>query len=142
MKLEDIQLFLPFLAPALGLLFTTIVFLKKFVKNKKLKKVLEKAEEITKEIIPCIMEAEKFVNYTGEEKKNFVMTKLNQFAIVNNIKFNEEETSNKIEQLVSLTKEVNVNNTSNYINNVQIQEEIKKDSIEQQIQNIIAGLAR
>lgn len=142
MKLEDIQLFLPFLAPALGLLCTTIVFLKKFVKNKKLKKVLEKAEEITKEIIPCIMEAEKFVNYTGEEKKNFVMTKLNQFAIINNIKFNEEETSNKIEQLVSLTKEVNVNNTSNYINNVQIQDEIKKDSIEQQIQNIIAGLAR
>ena len=142
MKLEDIQLFLPFLAPALGLLCTTIVFLKKFVKNKKLKKVLEKAEEITKEIIPCIMEAEKFVNYTGEEKKNFVMTKLNQLAIINNIKFNEEEISNKIEQLVSLTKEVNVNNTSNYINNVQIQEEIKKDSIEQQIQNIIAGLAR
>ena len=142
MKLEDIQLFLPFLAPALGLLCTTIVFLKKFVKNKKLKKVLEKAEEITKEIIPCIMEAEKFVNYTGEEKKNFVMTKLNQLAIINNIKLNEEEISNKIEQLVSLTKEVNVNNTSNYINNVQIQEEIKKDSIEQQIQNIIAGLAR
>lgn len=142
MKLEDIQLFLPFLAPALGLLCTTIVFLKKFVKNKRLKKVLEKAEKLTKEIIPCIMEAEKFVNYTGEEKKNFVMTKLNQFAIINNIKFNEEETSNKIEQLVSLTKEVNVNNNSNYINNVKIQEEIKKDSIEQQIQNIIAGLAR
>ena len=142
MSFEDIKLFFPFLAPTLGLLCTTIVFLKKFVKNKKLKKVLEKAEKLTKEIIPCIMQAEKFINYTGEEKKNFVMTKLNQFAISNNIKFNEEETSSKVEELVALTKEVNVNNTSNFINETKINEEIKKDSIEQQIQNIIASLAR
>lgn len=142
MSFEDIKLFFPFLAPALGLLCTTVVFLKKFVKNKKLKKVLEKAEKLTKEIIPCIMQAEKFINYTGEEKKNFVMTKLNQFAINNNIKFNEEETSSKVEELIALTKEVNVNNTSNFINETKINEEIKKDSIEQQIQNIIASLAR
>jgi len=32
------------------------------------------------------------------------MTKLNQFAIKNNIKFNEEEASKKIEELVALTK--------------------------------------
>ena len=142
MNIENIKLLLPFLAPTLGLLGTTILFLKKFVKNKKLKKVLEKAEEVTKEIIPYVMEAEKFINYTGEEKKNYVMTKLNQFAIKNNIKFNEEEASKKIEELVALTKQVNVAKPSINISNEKIEEAIQKDEIEKQIQGIIASLAR
>lgn len=142
MNLEDIKLCLSFLAPVLGLLCTTAVFLKKFVKNKNLKKILEKAEIITKEIIPCILEAEKFVNYSGEEKKTYVMTKLNQFAIANNIIFDEATTSSKVEELVALTKEVNVNNTSNNIKHEVIEEEIQKNDIEKQIQSIIAGLRR
>lgn len=142
MNLENLRLCLSFLAPVLGLLCTTAVFLKKFVKNKNLKKILEKAEEITKEIIPCIMEAERFVNYSGEEKKTYVMTKLNQFAIANDISFDAETTSSKVEQLVALTKEVNVKNTSNNIKQEVIKEEIQKNDIEKQIQSIIARLRR
>lgn len=140
MNLRNIQLFLPFLAPALGFLGATVLFLKKFVKNKKLKKVLEKAEEVTKKIIPFIVEAEKFINYTGEEKKNYVMTKLNQYAISNNIKFNQEEASNKIEELVELTKQVNVKSYPDSINEKEIEETIKNEAIEKQIKNIIDGL--
>lgn len=142
MNLEDLQIYLSFLAPVLGLLCTTAVFLKKFVKNKNLKKVLEKTEQITKEIIPCIMEAEKFINYSGEEKKSYVMTKLNQYAIVNNIKFNSEETSRKVEELVTFTKEVNVKNTAMKLKDDVIEEEIKKDDVEKQIRDIIEGLKR
>lgn len=140
MNLENIKAILPFLAPTLGLFCTTIVFLKKFIKNKKVKKVLEKTEEITREIIPYIIEAERFTNYTGEEKKNFVMTKLNQFAIDNDIKFNKEETSSKIEELVDLTKNVNVKNTTSSPNDVSLYN--SKSDIEKKIQDIIEGLAR
>ena len=44
-----------------------------------------------------------------QEKKEYVMTKANQFALDNGIKFNEEFISNKIEDLLSLTNQVNVN---------------------------------
>ncbi len=141
MSLENITLFLPFLAPILGLLGVTILFLKKFVKNKKLKNVLEKAEEVTKNIIPFIVEAEKFINYTGIEKKNYVMTRLNQYAIANDIKFDQEEISNKIEELVELTKQVNKKSLVTIDEKVS-EETIENESIQNQIKNIIDGLAR
>lgn len=142
MNVEIIKLVLPLLVPVFSLLGTSILFLKKFVKNKKINKVLEQAEEVTKQIIPYVMEAEKFINYTGEEKKKYVMTKLNQFAITNNIKFEEEETSNKIEELVKLTKQVNIKSCPIIVNNEEIKNNIKNESIEIQIQNILDGLAR
>ena len=46
MNSENLHIYMSFLAPALGLLCTTVVFLQKFVKNKKLKKILEKTEQI------------------------------------------------------------------------------------------------
>lgn len=141
MNPENIHLYLSILAPMLTLLCTTVVFLQKFVKNKKLKRVLEKTEQITREIIPCITEAERFVNYSGAEKKEYVMTKINQYALENHIKFNQEEISKRIEELVSLTKEVNVKDIS--INEEVIQEEMEKNSkmqIEQKIKNLIEGM--
>ncbi|MDE7264619.1 MAG: hypothetical protein K2N64_08165, partial [Anaeroplasmataceae bacterium] len=112
MNPENMHLYLSILAPMLTLLCTTVVFLQKFVKNKKLKRVLEKTEQITREIIPYITEAERFVNYSGAEKKEYVMTKINQYALENHIKFNQEEISKRIEELVALTKEVNVKDIS------------------------------
>lgn len=142
MSLENIQLLLPFMAPILGMLGAIILFLKKSVKNKKLKNVLEKAEEFTERIIPYIKEAEKLIHYTGEEKKNYVMTRLNQYAIENNIKFNQEEVSNRIEELVGLTKEVNINCYQNESDKDVIEKSTMNETIETQIKNIIDGLAR
>ncbi len=143
MNPENAHLYLSILAPMLTLFCTTVVFLQKFVKNKKLKRVLEKTEQITREIIPCITEAEKFVNYSGSEKKEYVMTKINQYALENHIKFNQEEISKRIEELVSLTKEVNVKDIS--IDKEVVQEEMEKDSkmqIEQKIKNLIEGMKK
>lgn len=143
MNPENLHIYLSLLAPALGLLCTTVVFLQKFVKNKKLKRVLEKTEQITKEIIPCITEAEKLTNFTGEEKKKLVMTKLNQFAIDNQLKFDQEKISNQIENLIKLTKVVNYKSPENLqeIDRI-IEEELKNEpkSIEEQIKNIIEDI--
>ena len=142
MSLENIQLLLPYMAPILGMLGAIILFIKKSVKNKKLTNVLEMAEEFTERIIPYIKEAEKLIHYTGEEKKNYVMTKLNQYAIENKIKFNQEEASKRIEELVGLTKEVNINSCE--INNDKdvIKKSTMNETIEKQIKNILDGLAR
>ena len=58
--------------------------------------------------MPFIREAEKFTAYSGAEKKAFVMTKANQFALKNNLAFYEEQVSEKVEELVTLTKQVNI----------------------------------
>ncbi len=81
MNPENIHLYLSILAPTLTLLCTTVVFLQKFVKNKKLKRVLEKTEQITREIIPCITEAEKFSNYSGAEKKRICDDKIKSICL-------------------------------------------------------------
>ncbi len=143
MNPENIHLYLSIVAPMLTLLCTTVVFLQKFVKNKKLKKVLEKTEQITRELIPCITEAEKFVNYSGAEKKEYVMTKINQYALDNHIKFDQDEISKRIEELVSLTKEVNTNGVS--IKKEVINAEIERNStseISEKIKNIIEGMKK
>ena len=143
MNSDNLHIYMSFLAPALGLLCTTVVFLQKFVENKKLKKILEKTEQITKEIIPCILEAEKFPNFTGEEKKRLVMTKLNQYAIDNHLKFDQEKVSNQIEELIQMTKMVNFKSQENLqvIDRV-IDEEITSEpiSIEEQIKSILENI--
>ena len=54
-------------------------------------------------------EAEGFRNYTGAEKKNYVLTKMNQFSIDNKINYDEDYVSCKIEELIETTKVVNTN---------------------------------
>lgn len=145
MNPENIHIYLSLLAPALGLLCTTAVFLQKFVKNKKLKKILEKTEQITKEIIPCITEAEGYTNYTGEEKKKYVMTKLNQFAIEQHLNFDYDKISDKIESLIDLTKKVNYQPRENLevIHNIiENETENKECSAEEQIKRIIEEIRR
>lgn len=134
MDLENLRLILSLLAPALGLLCTTVIVLQKLVKNQKLKRILEKTEEITKQIIPCIIEAEKNLHYTGEKKKKMVMTKLNQYAIEKHLGFDEAAISQKIEQYIDLTKQVNSKKS---------EEAFEEDkSIEEQIQKRIEELRR
>ena len=76
-----------------------------FVKDKK--KNLENSILLLDAVAPIMEVAEKYVHYTGEEKKEFVLTKINQLAIENKLKFDEVAVSNKIEELITLSKEVN-----------------------------------
>lgn len=105
--MENFELIVSLAGAALGLFITTATFLAKFVKNAKLKKAAEQTIEICNAILPYIEEAETFVNYSGEEKKAYVMTKVNQYAIENGISFDKELVDNEIEEMVKLSKEVN-----------------------------------
>ena len=136
--MENLKLLVSLGAPLLGFISTSIILLKKNVKNNKLKKALEKSEEILNHLIPCVSEAEKFINYSGEEKKEYVMTKLNQYAIDNKITFDKEIISNKIEELIEMSKNVNSNAQPEKSSTPQI--ENKTDDIVNAIQNIIEGL--
>ncbi len=54
-----------------------------------------------------IKDAEKFVNYSGEEKKEKVLSWATNFCQDNKIKFDKDKISSMIEELVTLTKQVN-----------------------------------
>lgn len=108
--MEQLELILSLAGTALGLLVTAMTFIVKFCKSAKAKKIAEQTIEIANAVLPYIEEAEKFVSYSGEEKKEYVMTKANRYAIENGIAFDEEAVSAKVEELISLTKQVNVNN--------------------------------
>ena len=58
-------------------------------------------------ILPFIREAEKLEHYTGIEKKTYVMTRAAQYALERKIIFNEKLVSERIEEVISLTKQVN-----------------------------------
>lgn len=70
------------------------------IKNKQWNKLKDFVQD-------CIKTAETLSHYTGAEKKEYVMTKANQFAITKSIKFNADKVSSLVEDLVALTKQVN-----------------------------------
>lgn len=123
MDLEKVKLIISLVVSCFSLLLTLIITLKKIVNNKKILDVLDRIEDVTEEIIPLIIEAETFVNYTGEEKKQYVMTKLNQLAIDNGVDFDSNRFSNQIEELIELSNEVNVFSKKN---NIDITNNIKR----------------
>lgn len=105
--MENFELIVSLAGTALGLLITAATFIGKFAKSSKAKKVAEQTIEICNAILPYIERAESFVNYSGEEKKEYVMTKANQYAMEKGIKFDEKYISEKVEELIGFTKEVN-----------------------------------
>ena len=109
--MKNLEILLSLIGTILGLAITVATFIVKSIRNKKVKKSLEQIVKIGNAVLPFIHEAEKLTGYTGAEKKAYVMTKANQFAIQNKIVFNEEQVSKKIEELINLTKQVNVRST-------------------------------
>ena len=95
--MDKIKIIISLLATTLSLLFTTSLSLFKFINSKKL----------NKKIIDLMKIAEEFTNYSGIEKKEYVLTKLNQLSIDNKVNFDIEKASSKIEELISLSKNVN-----------------------------------
>lgn len=109
--MEKLSLVLSIAGTMAGLFIVMLTSICKWIKNSKAKKVAENIIKIGNFIFPYIEEAERFISFTGEEKKAYVMTKANQYAIDNGIKFDEEKTSAKIDEIVALCKVVNVNAT-------------------------------
>ncbi len=105
--MEELKIIISLTSASLGLLITLLTYLYRFSKNKKIK---EKALEIitlTNKLIPYIKEAEMFTNYSGIEKKEYVLTKIRQFAYIQKIDLDETEITKQLEEMIILTKEVN-----------------------------------
>lgn len=83
----------------------------KYIKAKKSAKttqaIAEAREELKLGINSLIQQAEKFIHFKGEEKKNYVMTRAIQLA---NGLMSNEELDNYIEEQVALTNTVNKHN--------------------------------
>ena len=105
--IEKVEEFLDVIALVLPLIIGLIVLIAKLTKSKKLKKVFEDLIDIEKEICELMQYAESFNNYNGNDKKELVKTKVNQFCIENNIKYDDEIVNKIIEQFIILSKTVN-----------------------------------
>ena len=106
-NIENLELLISIAGTILSLLLTCIICFVKAIRSSKQKKELQDNATLMDAVGPLMEIAEKYENYSGEEKKQFVLTKINQLAIENNLKFNAEEISKKIEELITLSKEVN-----------------------------------
>lgn len=105
--MDKLNIILQIVSALIGIFVTAVGFIIPLVKNVKAKNVLQTAVSIAEKVQPYIVEAEEFINYTGEEKKAYVLTKANQYAIENNLSFDVEAVSKEIDNLVELTKQVN-----------------------------------
>lgn len=110
--MEHLKLLLSFAVTVLGLLISTLTFLIKIIGNAKAKKKASELLELCNVLLPYMEKAEKFVNYTGEEKKEYVITQVNRYALENGIKFDYNVVSSKIEEYIELSKEVNAKLTA------------------------------
>ncbi len=110
--MEHLELFFSLSGAVLSLLITSITFITKFLKSSKAKNIAENILEICNALLPLISQAEKLTNYTGEEKKKYVMTLIRQYAFDKKLSFDYQEISEKVDELVALSKDVNVDKNS------------------------------
>lgn len=65
-------------------------------------------EVIINSIQPLVIKAEQFRNFSGAEKKEWVMTQLRILALEKNLIVDEKLVSDKVEEIVATTNKVNV----------------------------------
>ena len=94
-----------------------ITFIVKYTKNEKAKKVLQGINQITKMANVFVRDVEQLKGLSSEAKKEWVMTKLNRYAIDENIVFDEQQVSNIVEELVRVMHSEIKNNEKEIIDN-------------------------
>jgi len=105
--MENLELILSLTGTALSLFIACVLFIVKLIRGYITKKKLKNNYVLLDAVAPLMEIAESFTNFSGEEKKAYVLTKANQFAIENGIKFNSQAVTEKIEELIELSKSVN-----------------------------------
>lgn len=105
--MENLELYLSLIGTGASLLLTIIILIVRLAKSIREKSRLKEEDGLLSAVGPLMELAEKHKNFTGEEKKEFVLTKLNQFAIENGINFDTKIISTKIEELINLSKQIN-----------------------------------
>lgn len=109
--MENIKEIITVISACLGLVVTVTGFLIPLVKSVRAKSRLTALNKLTSTLQSLIVDAEGFTNFTGAEKKEYVMTKANRYAIENKIPYDEQSVSDRVEDMVALSKEVNKRGT-------------------------------
>lgn len=121
--MENIKELITIASACLGFIATLTGFLIPLVKNVKAKNKLKSLNKLSVALQAFVVEAEQRVNFTGEEKKQLVLTKANRYALENKIPFNEQSVEGEIESLVALSKSVNKRGTLPAAENVSVNEQ-------------------
>lgn len=79
-------------------------------KNKKARTIAESMLEVIDFCKDAVRIAEEFTNFSGEEKKAYATTLVKQKCIEEGIKINDTEISNDIENIISISKNINSRN--------------------------------
>lgn len=106
--MENAEIIISLAGTVISLIIAVITFIAKFLKSEKAKTTAENIVQICDEILPLIKQAEQFVNFSGQEKKEYVMTLMRKYALDNGIYLDCQMLAEKIDELVALTKNVNV----------------------------------
>lgn len=96
-----------YLIIALSILIPFILLLFKLTKNNKLRKLYHNLLIIKGVVKKNMYTAEEFFNYAGQDKKEWVKTKVNQYCIENGIKYDENEVETSIEEFIEVSKTIN-----------------------------------
>ncbi len=105
--MENIEYIFSLAGAALSLLAAFLTVVVKLMKVVKEWREVADREKIVAKLPDLIAEAETFLEYSGEEKKAYVLDKISRFAVETGIQTDLEFVSGKIEELVKLSKEVN-----------------------------------
>lgn len=99
---------------AIVIVLSVITMLLKKSNNKKAQEIASKLEHATSGIITVknvilefMEQAEQFVNYTGNDKKSWVITKTKEYCIRNGIAYDDELIDSTLESLIEFSKRVN-----------------------------------
>lgn len=113
MVLENLEIIISLASALLGLLVATVTFLVKFIKAAKTKNYAEAQKLLKDGASTTVAFVEQLKTKTGGVldgtiKKSVAMSEMKAFCAEHNIKFDEQAVSDLIEEIVSLTKSVNV----------------------------------
>ena len=108
-EMENIEYILSLAGAVLSAVAALVTMGIRFLKAMKELKERAGEEEIGKKLPELISEAEGKEGYSGKEKKGYVMDKIAEYAEEEGIEADLQYVSEKIEELVELSKQVNVN---------------------------------
>lgn len=114
--IKDIATIVSFCCSGLLFILSLIIAKKKSKQAKGEKASTEKAEQAASTLLfiknlaeAFVIKAEDFINYSGADKKAWVVTQIKEGCIAHGINYDEDTISNAIEAAINLSKRVNAN---------------------------------
>lgn len=103
-KLFEIKEIIVVLITFLGFI---LLLISKVAKNSKIRKIAENLFKLEDSIIKYMFESENFYSFTGDQKREWVKTKINQYCIDNKVAYDDQNTTNTIEKMIQVSKQIN-----------------------------------